>query len=101
MNEYTYNANTLECIAKSYPHIYQVLELTNRFRTVEIFNITSIIDYKVDFDTALEQLPGRLKLLVEEVKTGTTDSDLEVLGFYSVRKLKNIAFSLMARYLNG
>jgi len=101
MNEYTYTANTLECIAKSYPHIYQALELTNRYRTAEIYNITSIIDFKVDFDRALEQLPGRLKLLIEEVKNGTTDSDLEISGYYNVRKLKNIAFSLMAHYLNG
>jgi len=80
----------------------------------------SIAEYKADFDRALDDLGrghwsgdnisplfksyrgfGRLQRIVIADIIGVEDSELEAMGFYSIPRLRGLAYWRMKQFLNG
>ncbi len=133
-DEFRYSRWLLERIAKSYEHIYDRIVLSTYTiildgyvveRERSIAGELVLIEYKADFDRALEGLghsryPSRtpkLDLTKTEFKNyykysrlqqiviadilGIDDTELMDKGFYDIPRLRGYAYSLMAKGLNN
>ena len=112
-DQYLYSVGVLKAIAEWYDSIYEVMMLGD----YQITNPFSLIDFKVDFDMALNEI-GRgnwkglesmsfrhykhfskmQRVIIAEI---LGIYDLEPYGFYEVRKLRHKAFKAMVDVLNG
>ena len=116
-DEYIYSKGILRMIAENYQTIYEALPVSWR---IEIYNIHSIVEYKADFDTALNAIGrghwdgstegkefkdfkyfGRLQQIVIADVLGITVEELARRGFYKIPQLKGTAYRWMANHLNG
>ena len=95
-DEYYYSVGTLRTIANNYDTVYD--GLTFVFHTVT--NPWEIAEYRADFDVAWKALPQKMWTIVKYDIQGLSDRELEVKGFYDVKKYKAIAYRRMANYLN-
>jgi len=124
-----YSKWLLERIAESYHHIYDRIVLyeysiildgyqVGRERCVK--GIYSLIEYKADFDSALNSIGkgnwtggmdditncgfkpfGRLQQVVIAQIYGVDNWELEQRGFYRIPQVRGYAYHLMADRLNG
>jgi len=114
-NEYIYCKGMLKRIARSYASIYEGIEGI----TSEITEPFSIVEYKADFDRALDSIGrghwdgnvedktfkdfrrfGRSQQAVIADIYGIKDDELEEMGFYNINRLKGYAYYLMTVDLN-
>jgi len=119
-DEYVYSKGELKAIATNYEEITMSAYYTKQEFEGGGVSYNPILDYKVDFDTALNAIGrgrwtgdiedkffsdfrhfGRLQIVVISDIYGVIDYELEENGFYQVPRLKGYAYSQMARYLNG
>ena len=116
-DDYVYTSGILKGIATSYHHIYQRIEWYTKARTepIVINDPQALVEYKVDFDRALNNIGrgiwtgkeddfrqyGRLQGVVIADIYEIEDAELEVNGYYDIPRLKGLAYSFMTRVLNG
>ena len=117
-NEFRYSARLLQRIAYSYLHIYDRIVLGDYIGSERFINKKlDLVEYKVDFDRALNAIGkgqwkgligvklsdykglGRLQKLVIADILGI--EDWELVNFYDISRLRGYAYSAMARFLNG
>ena len=116
-DDYVYTSGILKGIATSYHHIYQRIEWYTKARSepIVINDPQALVEYKADFDMALNEIGrgtwsgekadlrnyGRLQGVVVADIYEIEDDYLEALGYYDITKFRGMAYSFMARFLNG
>jgi len=114
---YIYSSKTLRSIASGYHDIYNGLSLGF---SEDITDSSSLIEFKVDFDSALNSIGkgywdgryeghtvkelryfGKLQRVIIADVTGITDIELIKDRLSHIPSLKGYAYYLMALYLNG
>ena len=117
-NEFIYTKRILQAIAENYTDIYMSIYYSGG-EIHEGIVVNPLIDYKIDFDMALNSIGaghwvgdvektkfenyryfGKLQRVVIADIYGITNWELERLGFYRIPNLKSIAYGRMVRCLN-
>lgn len=114
-NQFYYSQRLLRTIAENYCHLYEGLPQFGEL----IVNPWRLVEYKVDFDLALQSLGkgkwmgdirgsfkdyshfGGLQQIIISDIMGIEDGELERLGFYNIKAFKSYAYKLAVKFLNG
>jgi len=128
-DEYVYSKKILKKVAGNYEHIYDRIVLAVYTVILDGYKVERewcirgeqvLIEYKADFDMALNELGkgrwtgeiegcefrdfryfGRLQQVVIADVYGIDDATLEDMGFYNIPKLRGLAYWRMTQLLNG
>ncbi len=115
-NNYIYTKRTLHAIAQGYATIYEGLGFSYH---TEITNPLLLVEYKVDFDNALNSIgkgiwhgivshnlsdyrnfSRKQQSIIADI-LAVKDNKLYQMGFYDIHKLRSLAYYFMTQHLNG
>jgi len=120
-DNYYYSRGELVAIANNYQDVYMSIYYKGGEAHYGVVT-NPLIDYKIDFDRALNVIGrghwtgwdieerdffrdyrwfGKLQRVIIATIYGVFDYELEEEGFYSVPRLRNLAYGEMVTFLNG